>query len=398
MKVLVLNCGSSSLKFQLIETAPEKVLAKGLVEKIGAAEGIVRCQAANGASVRHALPVADHRDAAESAFAFLLESGVIAGPLEIEGAGHRMVHGGERFHHSALIGPDVIRAIEDACELAPLHNPPNLKGYHASRHLLPHAPQVAVFDTAFHHTLPEEAYLYAIPLEYHDRLRIRRYGFHGISHRYVSERFREIAPGAARVITCHLGNGCSITAIENGRSVENSLGFTPMEGLMMGTRSGDMDPGILLHLIRRLGHTPEQVEDLLNRSSGLAGVSGLSNDMRDLLAAAASGHHGAELAVKLFCYRVRKYIGAYMAVLGGADAVVFTGGIGENAHQVRARICERLAPLGVLLDHERNESAAGSECRISSAGSPVAVWVVPTNEELLIARDTARIIAAGARE
>jgi len=349
MHILVLNAGSSSLKYQLIDTGvrPESLLGKGTVERIS--------------------------DPAE-AVAQVLTSLEAQGP--IHGVGHRVVHGGEQFRQSVLIDQVVERAIEDCCTLAPLHNPHNLSCYRAARRLLPALPHVAVFDTAFFHTLPARAYLYGIPYELYERDHIRRYGFHGTSHRYVSAKACEalrIDPAEARLITCHLGNGCSIAAIAGGHAIDTSLGLTPLEGLMMGTRSGDIDPGVLFHLARTRGHNLSDLEDLLNRKSGLLGLSGRSNDMRDLCEAAAAGDARADLAVEVFCYRIRKYIGAYWAVLNGADAIVFTGGIGENRADVRGRIMDGLDCLG-----------------------GVETLVIPTNEELLIARDTARLIGKAA--
>ena len=350
MHILVLNAGSSSLKYQLIDTGahPELLLAKGAAERIS--------------------------DPAE-AVAQVLQSVEALGP--IHGVGHRVVHGGERFRQSVLIDSAVEQAIEECCALAPLHNPHNLSCYRAAHRLLPALPHVAVFDTAFFHTLPARAFLYGIPYEFYEQDHIRRYGFHGTSHRYVSAKACEalrIDPREARLITCHLGNGCSVAAIAGGRAIDISLGLTPLEGLLMGTRSGDIDPGVLFHLGRTRGLTLAELEDLLNRKSGLLGLSGRSNDMRDLCEAAAAGDVRAELAVEVFCYRVRKYIGAYWAALGGADAVVFTGGIGENRAEVRERIMDGLDCLGAF-----------------------ETLVIPTNEELLIARDTARLIGkAGA--
>lgn len=370
MRVLVLNCGSSSVKFQLIETGPEqmesgtdRILERGVVESSSSGE------------------------AAQEAIA-----GLAASPQAIEAVGHRMVHGGEQFSRPVRITEEVARRIEALCELAPLHNPHNLKGYYAARAALPGVPQVAVFDTAFHQTMPPHAYLYALPWEAYERHKLRRYGFHGTSHRYVALRYARLcnaAPERLKLITCHLGNGCSMCAIEGGRSVDTSMGFTPLEGLIMGTRTGDIDAAAVLHLMAREGMTAEAAADLLNRQSGLLGLSGVSNDMRVLLEAADGGHARARLAIEAFCYRIRKYIGAYFAALGGADAVIFTGGIGENRPAIRARICERLSALGIALDPAKNGAAEGREMEISAENSPTRVWVIPTHEELLIARETA---------
>jgi acetate kinase len=399
MKILVINCGSSSIRFQLLDIlrveTDEKLLIKGLIQRIGEGESSASCTTADGRSFSFERNVPDHKRAIEEVFSLLLKSGTLKSATEIEGIGHRMVHGGEHFRDSALIDADVENAIEECCELAPLHNPHNLNGYRAARELLPKVPQVAVFDTAFHATLPERAYLYAIPYETYKKDKVRRFGFHGTSHRFVSERFAHIgnnSRNSRKIITCHLGNGCSITAVEGGKSVDTSMGFTPIEGLVMGTRPGDVDPGALLYLLSRFDSDIAKLDKLLNHQSGLLGLSGSSNDMRDLLQKRKEGDRRAGLAVEIFCYRVRKYIGSYMAVLGGADAVIFTGGIGENAVEVRAEICEGLQPLGVVLDVEKNLASRGTETEISLSTSPCKVWVIPTNEELLIARDTVRCI------
>ena len=314
---------------------------------------------------------------------------------EIEAAGHRVVHGGERFHQSVRMDEAVVREIESLSDLAPLHNPHNLKGYEAARELLPAAVHVAVFDTAFHQTLPPRAYLYGLPYVCYTRDKIRRYGFHGISHRYVSRHFAQLhaaKPEAFKLITCHLGNGCSVCAIDRGKSVDTSMGFTPLEGLVMGTRSGDLDPGAVFHLAKRDTMDMQRVDAMLNERSGLLGISGVSNDMRDLLGAREQGNPLARLAIEVFCYRVAKYIGAYFVVLGGADAIIFTGGIGENAAAIRAQICASLGALGVRLDSQKNEQPASVAREISSEAAATRLWVIPTNEELLIARDSLRCI------
>jgi acetate kinase len=369
MKILVLNSGSSSLKFQLIETNPEQRLAKGEIAKIGTEVG-------------------SHDEALKAAFKQLKDSGIAL--EDIAGVGHRVVHGGEHFSQSAIIDDHVLRLIESASELAPLHNPANLKGYYASKALLPHAVQVAVFDTAFHQTMAPHAYLYGIPYLYYTRDKIRRYGFHGTSYRYVSERFAQIQPNESKVIACHLGNGCSVCAIDAGKSVDTSMGFTPLEGLLMGTRAGDIDAGAVMFLA---GREATKLETVLNEQSGLLGISGVSNDMQEVLAEAAKGNQRAELAIQVFCYRVAKYIGAYFAAMNGADAVIFTAGIGEHAASIRARICVPLRALGVILDLSRNDAAIGKEWKISPDGASPSVWVIPTNEELVIARDTAKAIS-----
>lgn len=404
MKVLVLNSGSSSVKFQLIETSLElmredrdRLLARGAVERIGEPEGEISYETLGYPRTNVTARVADHAEAIRTALAYLTDprQGAIQRLGEIEGVGHRMVHGGERFRESVLIDESVIRQIEECVELAPLHNPHNLSGYYASRGLLPEALHVAVFDTAFHQTLPPKAYTYGLPHALCARYKLRRYGFHGTSHRYVSQRFAQIhhsSPEAYKLITCHLGNGCSMCAIDRGASVDTSMGFTPLEGLLMGTRTGDVDAAAVLHIMLREKLSVERMDALLNKSSGLYGISGISNDMRTLLEQAGAGEERARLAVEVFCYRIRKYIGAYFAVLNGADAVIFTGGIGENAPRIRAAACDSLDALGIRLDPVRNESAVGLEMDISAEGASTRVWVIPTNEELLIGRDTVRCI------
>jgi len=410
MNVLVLNCGSSSVKFQLIETDSERIADRadvvhlqGLIEKIGTAEAIVSYTFADSQVKRSSEELLNHH-AAVSRVVQILEQGAQAAAaaggtqgrkLAIDAIGHRMVHGGEHFTESHLIDEEVVRGIERAIPLAPLHNPHNLKGYYVCRDIFRDTPQVAVFDTAFHHTLPPYAFLYGLPYDYYRRQRIRRYGFHGTSVRYVSYRYRELT-GAAKttsnLIVCHLGNGCSITAIENGQSVDTSMGFTPLEGVMMGTRSGDIDPSIILHLMTKDELAPHEVATLLNRWSGLYGLSGESNDMRHLLNSMAAGDERSKLAVQVFCYRIRKYIGAYWAALGRLDAIIFTGGIGQNAAMVRQLVCDRLDALGATLDEGRNLSLGGREGVISAPNSRVSIWAIPTNEELLIARDTYRVV------
>lgn len=383
MKVLVLNSGSSSLKYQLIETSAElmardadRCLARGIVERIGA-------------------EVTDHADAVRMALAWLgpERHGAIETLEEIEAVGHRVVHGGEHFSTPMVIDDSVVAHIEECSSLAPLHNPLNLRAYRAAQALLPHAAHVAVFDTAFHSTLPPAAFTYGLPYDICARYRLRRYGFHGTSHRYVVERFAKLhgkPPADFRLITCHLGNGCSMCAVDGGRSVDTTMGLTPLEGLLMGTRAGDTDAAAALHIMKWDRLDPDGMDKLLNGRSGLLGISGLSNDMRTLLEHAGAGNERARLAIEVFCYRIRKYIGAYFAVLNGADAVVFTAGIGENVPIIRAKACESLDALGISIDPARNESAVGVEADISAAGATTRVWVIPTNEELLIARDTVR--------
>jgi len=398
MKILVLNCGSSSVKFQLIETGLEeiarnqdRIVVRGLVEKIGSPDSIVSCTIREH-SLRYNKPISSHKEALSTVFDSMTgRPEVLTGPEEIGGVGHRIVHGGEGLTRSALMEPSTIEKIEHAVELAPLHNSHNLEGFYAARELLPKAVHVAVFDTSFHHTLPPRAYLYGLPYDLYERHRVRRYGFHGTSHRYVSQRFAEIHGAPAeryKLITCHLGNGCSVCAVDRGRSADTSMGFTPLEGLLMGTRSGDLDPGALLYLMSKARLGIKDANHLLNEESGLYGLSGLSRDMRELLSQREKGKERAGLAIDTFCYRVKKYIGAYFAVLNGADAVIFTGGIGENAPSLRAQICESLGALGISLNTERNQAAVGVETDITADDARTKVWVIPTNEELLIARDT----------
>ena len=407
MNVLVLNVGSSSLKFQVVRTDAERLvantdekLARGIIERIGG-EAVMTARGASGREVRTTAPLRDHRAAVEHVVRWIVDedSGTtLASVAEIEAVGHRVVHGGERFVRSVRIDDAVLKGIEDTIDLAPLHNPANLRGVRAAAAVLGAAiPQVAVFDTAFHHTLPERAYLYAIPYQLYRRYRVRRYGFHGTSHRYVAHRYRQLTGKSreeTRLVTLHLGNGCSACAISGGQSVDTSMGFTPLEGLVMGTRSGDIDPAILDYLSGKEGLSLAEVEGLLNKQSGLLGISGLTNDMRELLAEAQEhDDRRARLAIEIFCYRVRKYVGSYLAGMGGADAVVFAGGIGENAAAVRARICDGMEWMGPTLDPARNEATvAGAEGVVSAEGSRISAWVIPTDEELLIARDTYRTV------
>lgn len=408
MNVLVLNCGSSSVKFQLISTDLEQIadnsdrrLARGNIERIGG-EAIVLLKTAGRDPERSTATLRDTRAAVELIIRWACseDSGIdeIKSIADIHAVGHRVVHGGERFTQSVVITDEVLRGIEDCIELAPLHNPTNIKGILAAREVFGSGlPQVAVFDTAFHQTLPEHAYLYALPYQLYRRHRVRRYGFHGTSHRYVAYRYRQllkIPRDQTNVITLHLGNGCSIAAIRAGDSVDTSMGLTPLEGLVMGTRSGDIDPAIVDFIAAKEGLTSREVETLLNKQSGLLGISGLTNDMRELLAEAHEHNdRRARLAIEVFCYRARKYIGAYMAAVSGADAIVFTGGIGENAAEIRSKICAGLEWMGIEMDADRNNAyQAGTDGLITKDGSPVAVYVLPTDEELLIARDTVRCV------
>jgi len=409
MKVLALNCGSSSVRCQLFETSLgaierncDQQLGRVLVERIGTPDAVVSSEKRQGEPVKFQRSIADHHEAIATAVGILLEqlSDVLSGKEDIAVVGHRVVHGGERFSAPVELDEAVAGEIEELNELAPLHNPENLKGYRAAREVLPHTRHVAVFDTAFHQTLAPRAYVYGLPDAVWRRHRVRRYGFHGTSHRYVSRRYAQIhrfARNDYKLITCHLGNGCSISAVEAGKSIDTSMGFTPLEGLLMGTRCGDVDAGAVLHIMAKEGLTPEQMDHLLNRQSGLYGLSMASNDMRTLLDLCRGGHAAAQLAVDAFCYRAKKYIGAYYAALNGCDAVIFTGGIGENAPQIRAAICEPLDALGIRIDRDRNSSAVGAEMNIAAEGSRVEVWVIPTDEGLVIARDALRCLE-GARE
>jgi acetate kinase len=391
MKVLVINAGSSSVKYQLYQMPEGTVLAKGLIERIGN-PGSRLSQKSGGQTCEIEKTVADHEQAMDLILATLVDkdNGVLNDVKEIAAVGHRVVHGGEEFSGSMLIDAAVLASIEKFADLAPLHNPPNLTGIRASQHSLPDAGQVACFDTAFHTTLPEVAYLYALPYEFYEKYRVRRYGFHGISHRYVARRAVEMlgkAESESNIITCHLGNGCSITAVKNGKSVDTSMGLTPLEGLVMGTRCGDIDPAILFYLADK-GYSVEELNTLCNSKSGLLGVSGQSNDMRNLRQLAANGDQRAQLAIDIFAYRVKKYIGTYTAVLGRADAIVFTGGIGENDPDLRAQICADQVQIGIEIDENSNAEASQNERRISTKDSRVQVFVIATDEEAAIARNT----------
>ena len=408
MNVLVLNCGSSSLKFQLIATDLETIereadreLARGQVERIGS-EAILTLRVQGKTPERLAMPLRDHRQALDHVLRWLVSPGAgvpgLGSLADIQAVGHRVVHGGEKLKVSVQIDDAVLEQIEDCIDLAPLHNPANLKGIAAARELLgPAVPQVAVFDTSFHTTMPPESFLYAIPYQLYVRHRVRRYGFHGTSHRYVAYRYRQLtglSHEETNIITLHLGNGCSACAIRRGDSLETSMGLTPTEGMVMGTRSGDIDPSVLEFLHHKEGMSFDELDNLLNKRSGLLGISGLTNDMRELLAEERENQdRRARLAIDVFCLRVRKYIGAYLARMNGADAIVFTGGIGENSPEIRRRICADLDFLGVAVDPARNEALTGGrEGEIGAEGARLRLYVLPTNEELLIARDTLRCI------
>jgi acetate kinase len=393
MKILIVNCGSSSVKFQLLDMANESLLAKGLIERIGSSDAIINYQGGDSGKLREVREVLNHEDAIEIVIHLLMhpQNGVIRRKEEIEGVGHRVVHGGEAFVDSVRIDDSVKAAIEKCIQFAPLHNPHNLKGVEACERLLPGAPQVAVFDTAFHHSIPPRAYIYGLPYALYKKHGIRRYGFHGTSHRYVAAQAAAILGKPAEsinVITCHLGNGGSITAVEGGRSVDTSMGFTPLEGLVMGTRCGDIDPAIIPHLMELENLGPKQIDTLLNKNSGMLGLTGTSNDMREILTEAAAGSERHRLAIDVYCYRVRKYVGSYLAVLGRADAIVFTGGIGENAAPIREQSLAGLEHLGIGVDPEKNRTH-----QTDIGSGRVRVLVIPTNEELAIGRDTARLLA-----
>lgn len=408
MRILVFNVGSSTLKFQLVETDADAIanrrdrrLARGQIERIGG-EAICTLAREGKPPATTIAPIRDHASAVTYLINWLTtpngaEPAIVARVGDIDAVGHRVVHGGERFPTSTLVTDDVRRHIEALIDLAPLHNPHNLRGIEAVRAVLgAGVPQVAVFDTAFHHSLPERSYLYAIPYQLYRRYRVRRYGFHGTSHRYIAHRYRELTERTreqTRIITLHLGNGASACAIDGGQSTDTSMGFTPLEGLVMGTRSGDLDPAVLDFVATKEGLSLHDVDVLLNQQSGLLGISGITPDMRELIAEQSeNGDRRAALAIEIFCYRVKKYLGAYLAAMNGADAIVFAGGIGENSPLVRARICADLDWLGIRVDDAANEKLVGSEGRFDGQGSRLALWVIPTDEELLIARDTWRVV------
>lgn len=394
MKILVVNCGSSSLKFQLIDSETEEVAASGLCERIGLDGALI--YKVNGDKIKQEIDLPDHEVAIKKVLDTLLdkEIGVLTSLDEIGAIGHRMVHGGEKFSSSVIINEEIIKQIETCNDLAPLHNPANLLGVRACQEVMPGVPNVVVFDTAFHQTMPSKAYLYALPKEYYEKYGVRRYGFHGTSHSFVSKRLAELAGldiNNSRMIICHIGSGASISAIKDGKSVDTSMGMTPLEGLMMGTRSGDMDPAIIEFICQKENITVQEMTTILNKKSGALGLSGLSNDYRDLVEAAQGGNQDAINALDVMVYRVIKYIGAYYMALGGVDAIALTAGVGENNLELRAKIVEGLAAIGIKLDVEAN-TVRGDERKISTDDSAAQVWVVPTNEELAIARETARLV------
>ncbi len=395
MKVLVINCGSSSLKYQLIDSDTQEVLAKGLCERIGIEGSAIVHQPGSAPKVKTEADMPDHTAAVRLVLEKLTDAsvGVIGSLDEIDAVGHRIVHGGEKFAGSVVITDEVIKEIEKCSDLAPLHNPANLIGIHSCREIMPGVPMVGVFDTAFHQTMPKKAYLYGLPHEYYEQYQVRRYGFHGTSHDFVSERAAQIL-GKSRddlkIIVCHLGNGASISAVDHGKSVDTSMGMTPLEGLIMGTRSGDLDPAVIPFLAARLGISAEEVVDICNKKSGVLGLSGLSSDFRDLAEAAAAGNEMAETALETYAYRVGKYIGAYTAAMNGVDVIVFTAGAGENNAEVRKLIGQYIGYLGTNIDEEKNRTR-GEEIVLSDAGAKVVTMVVPTNEELAIAKETVRL-------
>ncbi|MCL4510626.1 MAG: acetate kinase [Bacteroidetes bacterium] len=401
MKILVLNSGSSSVKYQFVDAKDSVVLAKGIVDRVGMNDSVVTHERYDGDKVKISAEVLDHQTAIEYVLAVLLSKnhGVIQDKSQIEAVGHRVVHGGESFSESVLIDEKVMDEIREDIELAPLHNPHNLRGIQAVLKHLPGTPQVAVFDTAFHQKMPPRAFLYGIPYLLYRRYKIRRYGFHGASHYYVSQRAAELLGKPIeklKIITAHLGNGCSMTAVDGGVSIDTSMGFTPLEGLLMGTRSGDLDPSIILHIVGREGLSLAEANTLLNKHSGLLGISGLTSDMREIISEKKSGNKQADLAFQVFTYRIKKYIGSYAAAMGGLDALVFTGGIGENSPDVRAESCKGLDFLGIKIDDDKNNLTV-SEKVISAESSKVKVLALPTNEELVIALDTMRIVESAQR-
>lgn len=395
MKVLVLNSGSSSIKYQFIDTEKQIALAKGLVDRIGMTGAVLSHQRFDDDKIKIAGEILDHQIAIEYVLGVMLSKnhGVIEDKKEIDAVGHRVVHGGETFSGSVLITDEVVKVLQDNIELAPLHNPPNIKGIQACQRILPDTPQCGVFDTAFHSHMPPKAYLYGIPYELYKKYKIRRYGFHGTSHLYVSQQASKLLNKNIKdlkLITIHLGNGCSMAAVKNGVSIDTTMGFTPLEGLLMGTRSGDLDPSLILYIMGKEELTLNEASTLLNKHSGLIGISGESSDMREIIAAVKDNQQRAKWAFEVFCYRIKKYIGAYASAMGGLDGIVFTGGIGENASLVRHEVCKEMEFLGIELDEVKNED---SEEIISKENSKVKVMRIPTNEELVIALDTAKIVS-----
>lgn len=398
MKILVINCGSSSLKYQLIDMETEELMAKGLVERIGIEGSRIKHETIGKEKKTIETPMQDHKRALELVMESLTneEYGAIKSLEEIDAVGHRVVHGGEDFAKSVVIDEKVLKGIEDNVEIAPLHNPPNIMGIKACQRLLPNVKQVAVFDTAFHQTMPEESYIYALPYEYYEKYKIRRFGFHGTSHKYITNRAAEMLGkdvNEVNLITCHLGNGSSICAVKNGKSIDTSMGFTPLEGLAMGTRCGDLDPAIIPFIMEKENLSTEEINTLINKKSGVLGISGVSSDFRDIEAARDEGNKRAKLALDIFEKRVRGYIGSYMTELDHVDAIVFTAGVGENSIEMRESIVNGLKSLGIKIDQERN-NVRGEDKLISADDSSIKIFVIPTNEELMIARDTKELVNA----
>ena len=399
MKIIVLNCGSSSIKYQLFEMPSAEVVAKGLVDKIGLKGASIKHYMANGDVLKLEGEILDHQAGIEFVLGVIThkEYGCVSDMNEIGAVGHRVVHAGEKYNGSVAITKQVIEALEECIDLAPLHNPPNLEGIYAITKLLPDVPQVGVFDTAYHQTMTEQAYLYGIPYSLYEKYKVRRYGFHGSSHRFVSQRAADILGKKIedlKIISCHLGNGASMCAIKNGKSVDTSMGMTPVEGLVMGTRCGDIDAGALLYIADKEETSIQYTSTLLNKHSGMLGLSGVSSDMRDIETAAAEGNHRAQVSLDIYHYRIKKYIGAYAAAMGGVDVIIFTGGVGENGWETRQFVSEGLEFMGVEFDIEKNTKLRGKEAIISKPGSKATVMVVPTNEELVIAEDTYEIVTA----
>ncbi|MBN1823291.1 MAG: acetate kinase [Endomicrobiales bacterium] len=400
MKILVVNCGSSSVKYTFFDVNGEKKLASGIVECIGLPEAYFKHRVSGEEEVKESCKVQNHMEAVDLILKNLIdpEIGLIKHTDEISAVGHRVVHGGDKFTDSVVVDANVMEGLKECIPIAPLHNPHHYAGIEAILKLLPDVKQVLVFDTAFHQTIPDFAYIYAIPYSLYEKYHIRRYGFHGTSHKYVAQRAAKLLGKPLKdtnLITCHLGNGCSITAIKSGKSIDTSMGFTPLEGLVMGTRSGDIDPAIIVHLLTHEKITADSLNSLLNKKSGLAGVSGISADMRTLLTASAEGNQKAKLAIEIYCYRIKKYIASYMGVLEGTDAVVFTAGVGENSPTIRSKSCQGLDSLGIKIDEEANRKVGSEDRTISSGDSGVRILVIPTNEELMIARETHRVLTNG---
>lgn len=398
MKILVLNCGSSSIKYALYNMDDNSVMTSGGAERVGLDEAFVKVKMANGDKKKIMHDIPEHTEGVKFILSLLTdpEIGVIKDLKEIDAVGHRMVHGGEKFNQSVLLNDEVLKAFEECNDLAPLHNPANLKGVKAVSDLMPKLPQVGVFDTAFHQTMPATSYLYAIPYELYEKYGVRRYGFHGTSHRYVAQRvcdYLGVKAEGKKIVTCHVGNGGSVSAIVNGKCMDTSMGLTPLEGLMMGTRSGDIDGGAITFIQKKLGLDADGMSNLLNKKSGLLGVSGVSSDMREIDAAIESGNRRADIAFKMYAYRIKKYIGAYIAAMGGCDILVFTAGVGENHAKMRQMACDGLEWMGIKLDTEKNAAVHGDEAIISSTDSKVTVCVIPTDEELMIATDTMNLVS-----